>query len=512
MEKPWRNILALACWGASCAALLDILSAGHPVQAHLVHSDALYLPVLFADVLEHGGRLRDWFLTPAPYFFPDMPLYWLAWLGSDGIARQTTSFALLQSILTALALYAVAHQVLSRNRLLAAATLATLFIWLGLHAGDPFVRMFGSAHHYGAFVAALLLMAAWLRQEGQDTPGLAAPMAVAIAALVFLSTLSDALFLAQTVIPLLAALLICRQDAPRPRLRLRGFLLLFVPAFAAMLSYKLVVAHPTRYSTRASLSALPGNLAEIGRIGDGLFGQRPLLALALLLSLGLGLICMASLARRRPLLSLPRPLQMLAAFALLSFGATVSAMLLSKNVMPVPRYLIGALAWPLVAGGCVLAHMLGERWRYPSLLPCAVLASLLATQACRVNTVHDTDHYFYPEQIACIDRALAAAGARHGIAQYWDAKRLQALSLRSLSLAQYTDTLEPMKWITSERFFRTSYDFAIIAEHEAPSFRLPRDRITAINGEPRQVLGCGDRTILLYPAGQLRTSATGAEP
>ncbi len=62
-----------------------------------MHSDALYLPVLFEDVLRRGGSLGDWFLTPAPYFFPDFPLYLLAWLGGAGVFAQTTLFALLQT-------------------------------------------------------------------------------------------------------------------------------------------------------------------------------------------------------------------------------------------------------------------------------------------------------------------------------------------------------------------------------------------------------------------------------
>ena len=39
------------------------------------NSDLLYLPTLFKDLTEWGGHLFEWRLTPAPYFFPDMLLY-----------------------------------------------------------------------------------------------------------------------------------------------------------------------------------------------------------------------------------------------------------------------------------------------------------------------------------------------------------------------------------------------------------------------------------------------------
>lgn len=509
---PKKDFAALACWVAALGALLVILCAGHPVQAHLVHADALYLPVLFDDLFRDGGRFAHWFLTPAPYFFPDLPVYWLAWLAGNGVFEQTTIFALLQAVLAALCLYLLARQGLARAPLPAAAALSILFIWLGLHVDDPFVRLFSSAHHYGAFVASLLLVALWVRQEKEPGPG--TPAVAAMSALAFLTTLSDALFLAQTAIPLLAAALLCRHGAPQASRPRRALLLLLAPALAGMLAYRFVVTHKTRFPTRLSLSGLPENLQEMGTICATLFGGRPLLAAALLLSLGLGMACILASLRRRTLPGLPRPLHLLAVFATLSCLATVSAMLLSKNMLPVPRYLAGALSWPLVAGLFALVHLLGQRARHAAPLLCLALclgfSGLLAGEAWRVRDVRDSGRYFYPEQVACIDRALAAAGARYGMAQYWDAKRLQALSRQRLTLAQYSGELERMEWITSERFYRASYDFAIIAEQEPPPFRLPRARLAAQSGEPLQAVACGDRTVLLYGAGRLRAPPAAA--
>ncbi|MFC4930356.1 hypothetical protein [Massilia sp. GCM10023247] len=504
-----QDMAALACWLAAVGALFFILRAGHPVQAHLVHADALYLPVLFDDLLRNGGRFSDWFLTPAPYFFPDMPMYGLAWLASDSVLGQTTGFALLQTALAALALYFLARQLLARGALPAAATLSILFVWLGLTVDDPFVRLFTSAHHYGAFLAALLLCALWLGREGVPQAGRNRLTDASIAVLGFLTTLSDSIFLVQTTIPLLATALLFGRGALRAT-AWRATLLLLLPALAGMLSYRFVVTHQTRLPARLSLSRLPENLGELGHILATLLGGRPLLAAALLLSLGVGAACILACLRRRPLPglpgTLPRPLLMLAAFATLSCLATVSVMLLSKTLIPVPRYLIGAASLPLVAGVFVLVHLLDAR--SPRAAPalclavCLVLSGLLAGQAWRVREVRDTDRYYYPEPVACVDRALAAARARHGIAQYWDAKLLQGLSRQRLTLAQYSGDLSRMEWITSERFYRPHYDFAIIADAEAAQFKLPRERLAALGGELPRAVACGDRTVLLFrPAG-----------
>lgn len=503
-KQPLIGLAALACWAAALAALLLLLRAGHAAQGHLVHSDALYLPVLFEDVFRRGSSFSDWYLTPAPYFFPDMLIYLAAWLAGGDAFRQTLLFALLQTALAGGALYFLARRALARDRMLAAATVAILLIWLGLHAGDPFVRLFSSAHHYGAFLVAIVMAALWLGLDAGRGPLPGRPAAAAIAVLAWLTALSDALFLVQAVLPLLAAALLCRHGAPRATAPRRAFLLLLAPALLGMLSYKLVVAHPTRHGSRLGLSRLPDNLAELGRICATLFGERPLLAAALLLALGLGAACMLAGLRQRPLSFLPRPLQLLAAFATLSCAATVAVMLLSTNWLPVARYLISALSWPLVAGVFALAHLAGPRFRYVGLALCLVFAAWLATDAWKVRDARSAQDYYYPEQIACLDRALADAGARHGIAQYWDAKRLQGLSRLPLSVAQYTNQLEPMKWITSERFFRPDYEFAIIADREAEEFRLPRARLAELNGEPARTITCGDRTLLLYGKGGLR--------
>lgn len=493
--------MALACALAAIAALLASLHAGHPVQAHLVHSDALYLPVLFDDLLARGGALGDWYLTPAPYFFPDFPLYLLAWLGGSGVFAQTTIFALLQTVTMAGAVFLVTRQALDSHRLLAATVLAIVFIWLGLHVDDPFVRLYSSAHHYGAFIAALLLAALWLGLDaGRDSRSAAA----AVVALIYLATLSDALFLVQAVAPLLAtAWLYRRQAAPGAVLEVRrAAILFFVPAIVAMLSYRFVVAHPTRYKARLGLAKFSANLDELGTICTTLFGPRPLLAAVIVLSLLAGFACILARLRGKAPAGLPRPLQLLLVFATLSCAAAVTVMLLSTIVQPVPRYLIAALSWPLVAGMLVLAFALGAHFRFAGLGLALVFSGLLAKDAWFTRNQHDTGSFFYPEQIDCIDRALAGAGARHGIAQYWDAKRVQALSRQPLTVAQYTGKLDQMEWITSQRYFSARYDFAIIADQEAAEFRLPRAQLAAVNGEPKQTVTCGDRSVLLFgPAG-----------
>lgn len=503
------RLLAVGCAVVALASLVLILRAGNPVQAYLVNSDAFYLAVLFDDLLVHGGSLADWYLTPAPYFFPDFLLYLLAWLGGKDVFQQVTLFALLQIVLTGAALYVLARQALASSRLLAALGLTLLFAWLGLHAGGPYVYLFSSAHHYGAFVLALLLVTLWFRRDDDRSSANGGNLhllgGAAVGILVFFATLSDALFLVQAVLPLTLTAVLGRRGAARATGPRQALVLLLAPALAAMVSYRFVVAHPTRYKTRLGLEQIGMHVDEMTQVAAALFGPHPLLAVVLLPVLLAGAACCITMLRGQHVAGLPRQHVLLLSFATLSCAASVTLMLLSINVQAVPRYLIAALSWPLVAALFALVHLLGQRFRHAGLGLLLLLTTLLAWQAWQARSLRDSDRYFYPEQIACIDRTLARANAQRGIAQYWDAKLLQALSRRDLTLAQYFGTLEPMQWITSQRFFSERYDFAIVAEDASPEFRLPREQLIALNGEPLQSVSCGNRTVLLFGSAGLRT-------
>lgn len=43
----------------------------------LFYGDTLYIPAVFRDIFLNDGSFSDWYFAPAPYFFPDMALYFL---------------------------------------------------------------------------------------------------------------------------------------------------------------------------------------------------------------------------------------------------------------------------------------------------------------------------------------------------------------------------------------------------------------------------------------------------
>ncbi|MCB1778136.1 MAG: hypothetical protein KDI50_11945, partial [Candidatus Competibacteraceae bacterium] len=107
-------------------------------------------------------------------------------------------------------------------------------------------------------------------------------------------------------------------------------------------------------------------------------------------------------------------------------------------------------------------------------------------------------------QIHCIDNAINERELRNGIAQYWDAKYIQAFSKLKMNLAQHIENLEEHRWITSRKFYKKNYDFAIISENANPPYKISYRKLVEINGEPESTISCGDKQVLIYGQAKLR--------
>ena len=135
-----ERIVAGALLLSSLACIVLSYLAGHPFRAYLIeNSDLLYLPALFADVLSGGGRIADWYLTPAPYFFPDYPIYFGAYAAGWDTYSRIVLFSVAQTMLVFAAVWLLAKQVEAPAAFILAVTVTIALVWLALNAGEPFV-------------------------------------------------------------------------------------------------------------------------------------------------------------------------------------------------------------------------------------------------------------------------------------------------------------------------------------------------------------------------------------
>lgn len=502
MQRP-TNTIALLLFIITLANILLHYLAGSPIQANLFNADALYLPTLFSDLFSNGGSLKDWFLTPAPYFFPDYPIFLFAYLAWPTAYGQIIIFSLIQTLLTFLALRFLAQQVHSTAPLLIAATVSTLLVGLALKAGEPFALILNSAYHYGIFFVSIIFLALYIKSDEAKEQAASWANYLGLALLAFASTLSDNLFLVQTVAPLcMTHLLIQMIEHDFSLRRKRLPIIVAVSSILGSVSYGLVIENHTRPSIDIKPSSLMANLNEMSELIISILSNNPAYGVVFILYAGIALyILTRSLISGRKI----TPLDFAVIFSLASLCTTLGAIALTDLVIT-SRYLIPTLSWPIIIVTLLSnRYYPGKSTRYIILSASMFVVISISGDAYQLTKKNGLNHDFYPSEISCIDNHLAPLGLSYGISQYWDAKPIQLLSQTNLNIAQYLENLDEMHWITSGRYFRNYYDFAIFSEDSVPPNKLPSDILTRINGTPNRIVHCGRKSIHIYNKGGLRT-------
>lgn len=497
---------------ATFASLIVLYRTGQPpLPRYLYDSDALYLPSLFSDILNHGGRIADWYLTPAPYFFPDYVLYFPAFSLSGDIYTSILLFSLIQISVLFLALDYLLEAVLEGRQFLLSSVATTLLVWLSVNGGVPFVFVLSSAFHFSVVISAVVLAGLWLRIcDADDLPK--AKWTIAAACLLsFLLSLSDDLFLAQALAPFLGALAVfglCSRAMLARRCIAAAGPMVF--GILGSLSYRWIVANPTRYRPKIDIQGIPTKLLETYSVFAEVIARCPMAGAMFITCAVLVAWWLWAAIGRRGIDQASIKVVWLMVFALLSSVSAVLVVLMSGGIVATSRYYIPAFVWPVIVGVVLVGTSAKYRLVQFSALIAALAAVSLVAGAWSRQRENPLASGYYPDEIACIDRALAAAGLRHGIAGYWDAKHIQAFSRQNITLAQYTERLDEFRWITSGAFFRSSYDFAIISENEPSSEKIPRQILIATAGAPEQEVTCGERTLLIYGRDRLRLSTSSA--
>ena len=655
ISRALENQKRIIAFVLLCASLVNIIVfylAGHSFRGYLIEdSDLLYLPTLFSDLISKGGSISDWFLTPAPYFFPDYPVYLIAYIvGSDTYSR-IAMFSIAQTVLTFCAIWLLVRQVSKSDAFIQAVTITIGLIWLALNAGEPFVILFASASHYGSFIAAIILAALWIQYEtSQEQPRKGVLLSI-ICTLAFLATLSDNFFIVQVIAPFVATTILVQltdRDIPirqgrfsliaacallalvmpaliyrmpilppavnvawspavddqqratlearfhltdgdfrggrvwsyriadttranvgalvhhpdvadtqhidrrsfavdgasgplwraastlpiglvvstfavlcwvfirrtwsdlRQRLSIKRNVLVLIPVvFGALgfISYNFVVENRTRYPPSIGLEKTYANLGDLYVMVQRTATNNPVYGILLIGYLGLVMLLLYGRIGRSTSEDYPRQLTWLAVFSCLSLCSTFVTASLMTDLPVMPRYLIPVFSWPVIIVILFLGHRLGERFFAVGTVVSALAVVSLSAGSYKLAHDNGLSARFYPTEISCIDEALEKEGLRNGIAQYWDAKYLQQFSRINLNVAQHLENLEEMKWITSKKYFRDSYDFAIVSEDAEPAYKISSEALSRINGSPKRVVSCGNRSVYIYGKDKLRTTS-----
>lgn len=487
----------------SLISIIGFYLTGHISQKALFHSDALYLPTLFSDIFAHQGKISDWFLTPAPYFFPDFLLFFFAYMLSAEVYRQIIIFSLIQISLTWVGLWLLSKQITSKDNFTQATTLIILFIYMALRAGSPFVMLAASAHHYGIFIAAIFFAGLWLQYQKSSNNFRKKTLLVMLSLIAFLSTLSDNFFLIQVIAPFLATAFLF--DIKERNFTLHNKVPILIPVILSIfgaISYKFIVENYTRYYTNFAIQKFHLNLGKIISIFHISMQKVPFYSVLFFLYLAIVIYVLASLFKSHKR-NLPHSILWLVVFSFFSVVINVLVLCFITNLPIASRYFIPALSWPIIIVVLVLAYYSKRGFFLISTFISLILVTSLCVNLCMFINRSGLSPHFYNPEVACIDHTLKKEGLNNGISQYWDAKYLQQFSKLHLNMAQHNKNLTELYWITSKQYFKNSYDFAIISEKAPPPFKISVLALLRINGSPKEIISCGSRTIYVYGKNKL---------
>jgi len=170
------------------------------------NSDILYLASLYRDLVSHHYPLTGWRLTPAPYFFPDMPLFFMSAAITPNLPSAYCLYSgiMLSAILGCI--YWIARTISSSraDRLLAVGLMALLMFVLALRSPSYWIPMrwlLAPSGHSGTLLCGLVLLALTLEMVRRPT----LKHAIVFLLISFIALASDKLLLTQFLAPILFA-------------------------------------------------------------------------------------------------------------------------------------------------------------------------------------------------------------------------------------------------------------------------------------------------------------------
>ena len=531
-REPARLLTWLGCGLFAAAAAVAVLGVDSGPSNPLIHPEALYPAALYQDL----GQWATWSTPFAPYFFPDLPLYFLARsLTGDAVAALYV-FAVLQLALLTAGLRWLFRRVLmadetaplaARLSVLAGAGLM-LTLGLDVAGGRLLLPLFLPAFHTGTLVTAvfgLVCLVAWLDEPLQTAP--ARRWMATLFVLTFLGALSDRLFLVLFVVPVAAALALrawTGSSRRRPLIAaavVAGGTLL---AFAALSGIRASGTLEVPALTPASPAEVARTLAALPESVDGVFTfvidrffETARAPHRLFWFLWAGLTAVLAFAAREWPARLPgfrrlraasrtsrESLAFVAGFTAICAAATILATVYVTvghygvktgvyGILFVHRYLTSVFVLPIVCLALYLPALAARRKALiVELVLLAALFSSCVVRAFGLETGSSFPAYRHPG-VACLDAAAASRGVRVGLAFSFQAPLVNALSRRGLHADQVTRDFEPTTWIDNRVRAGDSGGYRFVVTHSLrPGIVVERA------GPPSSTVQCDGWEVYFY--------------
>ena len=517
----WSSLLA---WGLLLAAtftLIVSLDAGHPHLEDLFHPEAIYPLALALDL----DSLAHWVTPYAPYFLPDLALYFLIAGRIEPAEAAVYAFGVAQFLLFVLgarwSLGSILVEAGARRRIHLGVVLACAFFPLAVVAGlDPsgrWLQLFVGAFHTGAvvwWIWSFGVLWRWRRvcedpagseREERKLWGSARGWSIVLVVVVALGVASDRLLLVLLVAP--AALtwgFVPKKPFLRPdlwlALGLGASLGMWLPGLWTKIGGPVVPA-----------LVFPGGEALLDR-WSVLWQREDTLSFALdrhferwgawyrlpwLAWLGWTLFGalrqtdtrLATLHR----FALATCLCGFLGAALIGLGV-YGARSGSPAILLVPRYLLALHILPLLTPVVALASVASSHgWRRVTSGAAGALAAVLGWAWVDLELPRSFPAY-RPAEVVCLDRLAADHDLETGLMYFFAAQRARVFSRTGLQIDTVDEHFRPFTWIGDHRRkgAESGYSFVILDRLR------DHDVVVESLGSPDRTARCGDSTVWIY--------------
>lgn len=468
------------------------------------NSDALYLPALYKDLVLSRGDFRSWYLTPAPYFFPDWILYFVSNYLFKNVYFAHAAFFCIQLIITFWLTKKIFSFCFAKNALLITALSFSVFLLVVAQQTPPVSFALSSAFHYGVFICFLLSIWLSLKLINDNKDQINKYPLFFVCLISLFATASDSLFLLQAALPIALAFSYLWLEGSLSTKRLLAFsgsIVLF--AILGLLLNKVLMPNQSVFSIALSLDSVVKNINTLSSIFYTIYEKSPNLgAWTIIFYIILAIIIFFHFTLREvPDVEFNKFNIFLSVIFLASVFVTIFSQILISSISLTDRYQIPVysapiLFFPLLINFISKKFLESKFFAYFGLL---LFSAVLLTVLYRFPKSEWKDN-FYPSEIACVDNFIENTGAKFGIAPYWQAKYMWMLSNKNIVIAQYKGDLSRDLWITNKAWYKNTYDFALTAiglDSEELDFEL----LKQINGQPSNIARCGSLQVIQFNNG-----------
>ena len=461
------------------------------------NSDALYLSTLANDIFTNNESINSWYLTPAPYFFPDLTIQYISHhLGNDTYSR-ILIYGIIQILILAFSLSYLSYSIIrNRNFLYASSAISLSVLWLASKYNNPLYFSLVGGYHFGVVIIGIVVISLWINQIKKNN----LLILIIICTLTFITSLSDAIYIVQSAIPLSLTILskiVFSQNKFLKKHILSSFSVL-LSSLAGYLSYPLIITNQTRFPSEIGLSRFITNSIDISNYVVEAINEAPIFLFLLVFFFFHTTKCIYTSIKFKD----NNKTTYLASYFLLSMLGTISFLIIQNGMTIADRYLIPIFIFPLVYFFVVSINIISKRNIAIFFVTLGFINLVLTIQPRFKNGFNLK---YSNQEITCLDSFILESGLSNttGIAEYWDAKYIQNFSNTKILIAQYKrsssgQTINKNKWITSKNYFKNNYSFVILNNEAKERHQLIIDELGTNGATIKDSRNCGKIEVYIY--------------